>query len=65
MIGNENGLFGMVARCYIRLKAQVILLPVNYGYYSTAKEAGFDALWVYDAGMRARRVQYYVMLLSD
>jgi len=65
MIGNEKGLFGMVARCYIRLKAQVILLPVNYGFISTAKGAGFDALWVGDAGMRARRVQYYVIIFSD
>jgi hypothetical protein len=37
MIGKEKGLFSMVTQFYIKLKTRIILLPVNYGFFSTAK----------------------------
>jgi hypothetical protein len=64
MTGKENGLFSMVAQFYIKLKTRIILLPVNY-VFSTVKGAGFDALWVCDAGLRARSVPYYVMIFPN
>jgi len=65
MTGKEKGLFSMVTQFYIKLKTRIILLSVNFGFFSTVKGAGFDALWACDAGIRTRSVPYYVMIFSN
>ena len=65
MTGKENRLFSMVTQFSIKLKTRIVLQPVYYGLFFTVIGAGFDALWVCDAGMRTRSVPYYVMIYSN